>query len=67
MKKIFYIALFASASLLCGCNKFLDRKPLDASASSTFLSNEAEMDLGLTVFMPHLFGLWQTTSLCHIV
>jgi hypothetical protein len=48
MKKIFYIASIACASLLYGCNKFLDRKPLDASASSTFLSNEAEMDLGLT-------------------
>ena len=33
---------------MSGCNKFLDRKPLDASASSTFLSNEAEIDLGLT-------------------
>ncbi len=48
MKKLFFIAFIACAGLLYGCKKFLDRKPLDASASSTFLSNEAEMDLGLT-------------------
>ncbi|HZH96495.1 MAG TPA: RagB/SusD family nutrient uptake outer membrane protein [Flavisolibacter sp.] len=48
MHKRFFIPFIASAALLSGCQKFLDRKPLDASASSTFLSNEAEMDLGLT-------------------
>lgn len=48
MKKILSILLLAAVTLLYGCKKFLDRKPLDASASSTFLSNEAEMDLGLT-------------------
>lgn len=48
MKKIFFIPFIAITALLFGCEKFLDRKPLDASASSTFLSNEAEMDLGLT-------------------
>ncbi len=48
MKKIYFIAFIIVTGLLFGCNKFLDRKPLDASASSTFLSNEAEMDLGLT-------------------
>lgn len=29
------------------CQKFLDRKPLDASSSSTFLSNQSEMEQGL--------------------
>lgn len=48
MKKLFIIGGLALTSVLSGCNKFLDRKPLDASASSTFLSNEAEIDLGLT-------------------
>ena len=48
MKNIFTIALITCTALLAGCSKFLDRKPLDASASSTFLSNEAEMDIGLT-------------------
>ena len=47
MKKIFFIVFTALTGLLCGCEKFLDRKPLDASASSTFLSNEAEMALGV--------------------
>ncbi|MHA4844141.1 RagB/SusD family nutrient uptake outer membrane protein [Flavitalea antarctica] len=48
MKKILSISLLAAVTLLYGCKKFLDRKPLDASAASTFLTNEAEMDLGLT-------------------
>ncbi|MGI8634474.1 MAG: RagB/SusD family nutrient uptake outer membrane protein, partial [Segetibacter sp.] len=48
MKKVVIIILISTAGSLFGCNKFFDRKPLDASASSTFLSNEAEMDLGLT-------------------
>ena len=48
MKNITFFTIITSAVVLGSCNKFLDRKPLDASASSTFLSNEAEMDLGLT-------------------
>ena len=47
MKKIFFILTIASVAFTTGCKKFLDRKPLDGSASSTFLTNEAEMDLGL--------------------
>ena len=73
MKKIF-IAGFALAALLSGCNKFLDRKPLDASAASTFMSNEAEMDQGLTgVYasafwiiennIPLMFSIESTTDL----
>ncbi|MEO6930704.1 MAG: RagB/SusD family nutrient uptake outer membrane protein, partial [Chitinophagaceae bacterium] len=47
MKKIYFITFITFSGLLFGCSKFLDRKPLDASAASTFLSNEAEIDLGL--------------------
>ena len=35
------------AVTLMSCQKFLDRKPLDASSSSTFLSNQSEMEQGL--------------------
>ena len=73
MKKIF-IAGFAFTAFLSGCNKFLDRKPLDASAASTFMSNEAEMDQGLTgVYasafwiiennIPLMFSIESTTDL----
>jgi len=48
MKK-YIITIFTITSViaLSSCNKFLDRKPLDASASSTFLSNQSEMEQGL--------------------
>lgn len=46
MKKIL-IAGMAAIALFSGCKKFLDRKPLDASATTTFLSNAEEMELGL--------------------
>ena len=36
-----------SIEMLSGCKKFLDRKPLDASTASTFLSNQPEMEQGL--------------------
>ena len=73
MKKI-CIAGFALTAILSGCNKFLDRKPLDASAASTFMSNEAEMDQGLTgVYasafwsiannVPLMFSIESTTDL----
>ncbi len=41
------LALIAIISLLSGCKKFLDRKPLDQSATTTFLTNAEEMELGL--------------------
>ena len=47
MKKYIIILLSLSAVAISGCQKFLDRKPLDASASSTFLSNQSEMEQGL--------------------
>ena len=48
MRKIYFITFIAAVGFLYSCNKFLDRKPLDASASSTFLSNESEMNIGMT-------------------
>ena len=47
MKKYIIILLSISAVSLMSCQKFLDRKPLDASSSSTFLSNQSEMEQGL--------------------
>jgi len=48
MKKyILTILIITKVIALSSCNKFLDRKPLDASASSTFLSNQSEMEQGL--------------------
>ena len=47
MKKYIVILLSLSVVAISGCQKFLDRKPLDASASSTFLSNQSEMEQGL--------------------
>src|SRR3990170_1507493 len=71
-----YLILFAASSalLLIGCQKFLDRKPLDQSAASTFLSNQAEMEQGLVgVYassfwgiannVPFLFAVESTTDL----
>lgn len=46
-KNILTILTVTSVIALGSCNKFLDRKPLDASASSTFLSNQSEMEQGL--------------------
>ncbi len=46
MKKILCI-LMASGALM-GCQKFLDRQPLDSISSSNFLTNETEINLGLT-------------------
>ena len=47
MKKYIIIPLLFSIAMLSGCKKFLDRKPLDASTASTFLSNQPEMEQGL--------------------
>jgi starch-binding outer membrane protein, SusD/RagB family len=37
-----------SLLLVSGCTQFLDRQPLDAPSSASFLSNEAEIRLALT-------------------
>ena len=47
MKKYIIILLSFTTMALSSCQKFLDRKPLDASTSSTFLSNQSEMEQGL--------------------
>lgn len=47
MKKIIYIPIVLLAIAAGGCNKFLDRKPLDASSASNFLSNQDEMEQSL--------------------
>jgi starch-binding outer membrane protein, SusD/RagB family len=74
MKKIFLISALAILVIMSGCKKYLDRKPLDATSTTTFLTNEAEMDLGLNgVYAaafwqfpnntPLLFDLEATTDL----
>jgi len=47
MKKIIYLPVLLLLIITGGCQKYLDRKPLDASASTTFLSNQDEMDQSL--------------------
>jgi hypothetical protein len=74
MKKYLILCVASAALLLGGCQKFLDRKPLDQSAASTFLSNQAEMEQGLVgVYassfwavannVPLLFSIESTTDL----
>ncbi len=59
MKKIIYIALLAGVSF--GCEKFLDRQPLDTPSSASFLSNEAEIKQSLTGVYNATF--WNRTGL----
>ncbi|HMO32607.1 MAG TPA: RagB/SusD family nutrient uptake outer membrane protein [Lacibacter sp.] len=47
MKKIYLMPLLLVLIGAGGCKKFLDRKPLDASSATNFLSNEVEMQQGL--------------------
>lgn len=47
MKKISSILLFTAVLIASGCNKFLDRQPLDSASSSTFMQTEDEMNLAL--------------------
>lgn len=74
MKKNIILLFMLSALAFSSCTKFLDRKPLDASSSSTFLSNQAEMEQGLVgvyasatwVFpnnTPLLFAIESTTDI----
>lgn len=46
MKKLLCVLMGSGA--LMGCQKFLDRQPLDSISSSNFLTNETEINLGLT-------------------
>jgi hypothetical protein len=74
MKKYIFILLSTAALGFSACQKFLDRKPLDASSASNFLSNQAEMEQGLIgvyassmwVFpnnTPLLFAIESTTDM----
>ena len=48
MKKQLLLLLPVLALSLSACQKFLDRKPLNESSATTFLSNQVEMEQGLT-------------------
>lgn len=64
MKKFIYLLLSASAISFSSCEKFLDRKPLDASSATTFLSNQAEMEQGLNgVYASAMWNLANNTPL----
>jgi len=74
MKKISSILLFTAVLVASGCNKFLDRQPLDSASSATFMQTEAEMNLALNgVYAaafwqfpnntPLLFAIESTTDL----
>jgi starch-binding outer membrane protein, SusD/RagB family len=47
MKKYLKIPILLMLLSTLGCKKFLDRKPLDSSTASTFLSTPEEMEIGL--------------------
>jgi starch-binding outer membrane protein, SusD/RagB family len=57
MKKISSILLMAAVVVLSGCNKFLDRQPLDSASSATFMQTEEEMNLALNGV--YAAGFWQ--------
>jgi len=64
MKKILYLPFLLLLITLGGCEKYLDRKPLDASASTTFLSNQDEMDQSLNgVYAANLWTFPNNTPL----
>jgi hypothetical protein len=46
MKKL--IIIIITSVSLAGCTKFLDRQPLDTITTSSFLTNETEIGLGVT-------------------
>lgn len=47
MNKIIYLSLLTLLIGMSGCEKFLDRKPLDASSATNYLQTVEEMELGL--------------------
>jgi starch-binding outer membrane protein, SusD/RagB family len=73
MKKYLIMPILLMLLSTLGCKKFLDRKPLDSSTASTFLSTLEEMEIGLNgvyasntwVFpnnTPMLFAIEATTD-----
>lgn len=68
MKKLFYLPLTLMLFGLAGCQKFLDRKPLDASSATNFLSNQTEMEQGLNgVYAASMWVLANNTPLLFAV
>jgi hypothetical protein len=63
MKRILYIPLLtALLAGLSGCDKFLDRKPLDASSASNYLSTAEEMELGLNGVYASAFWMFPNNT-----
>ena len=68
MKKIYMLPLFLLLMGAVGCQKFLDRKPLDASSATNFLSNQTEMEQGLNgVYASSMWVLANNTPLLFAV
>ena len=64
MKKIILLLVPIAVIGLSSCQKFLDRKPLDASSAATFLSNQAEMEQGLNgVYAAGMWVMFSNTPL----
>jgi hypothetical protein len=64
MKKIFTYSFLFLLVALGGCDKFLDRQPLDSISSETFLATEQEMELGLNgVYAASFWALANNTPL----
>lgn len=47
MKRLIFLSFFTALIIFSGCEKFLDRQPLDSLSSETFYQTEGEMELGL--------------------
>jgi len=60
-KRILYISTLVCALIgLAGCQKFLDKNPLDVPATTTFLTNDKEINVSLTAIYKSVnwdFGL----------
>jgi starch-binding outer membrane protein, SusD/RagB family len=68
MKKYTVLLLTSAALALGACQKFLDRKPLDASSSTTFLSNQAEMEQGLVgVYASSMWSIANNTPMHYAI
>ena len=48
MRKINYILFALVMALFSSCADYLDRYPMDSPSNATFLSNQEEMEMGIT-------------------
>ncbi|WP_176954479.1 RagB/SusD family nutrient uptake outer membrane protein [Niabella drilacis] len=48
MKKIFYFGVMLLLTVLAGCKKFLDSKPLDFTSNTNFYRNANDLEVALT-------------------